>query len=96
MAIPKADYIWFNGEFVPWDEAKVHVLAHVLHYGSSAFEVLRADKTPQGTLSFFAVETDAQLGVPPQDLFNPPFQCFDCEDYVRFNGSLLSDSLGWT
>jgi len=49
MAIPKADYIWFNGEFVPWDEAKVHVLAHVLHYGSSVFEGLRAYKTPQGT-----------------------------------------------
>lgn len=48
MAIPKSDWIWFNGEFVPWDEAKVHVLAHVLHYGSSAFEGLRAYHLPQG------------------------------------------------
>jgi len=48
MAIPKASYIWFNGEFVPWDEAQVHVLSHVLHYGSSVFEGIRAYNTPKG------------------------------------------------
>ncbi len=48
MPIPKSEYIWFNGEFVPWDEAKVHVLSHVLHYGTSVFEGLRAYKTPAG------------------------------------------------
>jgi branched-chain amino acid aminotransferase len=48
MPIPKSDAIWFNGEFVPWDEAKVHVLSHVLHYGSSVFEGLRAYRTPTG------------------------------------------------
>ena len=35
-------WIWFNGEFVPWKEAKVHVLTHGLHYGSSVFEGERA------------------------------------------------------
>ncbi len=49
MAIPKSDVIWFNGEFVPWDEANVHVLSHVLHYGSSVFEGVRAYHTQQGT-----------------------------------------------
>ena len=49
MPIPKAEVIWFNGEFIPWDEAKVHVLSHVLHYGSSVFEGLRAYETPGGT-----------------------------------------------
>jgi len=48
MALPKADVIWFNGKFVPWDEAKIHVLSHVLHYGSSAFEGIRVYQTPQG------------------------------------------------
>jgi branched-chain amino acid aminotransferase len=37
-----ADYIWMNGEMLPWDGAKVHVLAHALHYGTSVFEGLRA------------------------------------------------------
>jgi len=30
--------VWYNGELVPWDQATVHVSAHVLHYGSSVFE----------------------------------------------------------
>ena len=34
--------IWFNGEFVPWQDAKVHVLTHGLHYGSGVFEGERA------------------------------------------------------
>jgi branched-chain amino acid aminotransferase len=48
MALPKSEMIWFNGEFVPWDEAKIHVLSHVLHYGTSVFEGIRAYHTRQG------------------------------------------------
>jgi branched-chain amino acid aminotransferase len=48
MTIPKAEYIWFNGDLVPWDEAQVHVLVHALHYGSSIFEGIRAYSTPNG------------------------------------------------
>lgn len=48
MAIPPAKFIWFNGEHVPWDEARVHVLAHALHYGSAAFEGIRAYDTRGG------------------------------------------------
>jgi len=48
MPFKKSDKIWFNGQFVPWDEAKVHVMAHVLHYGSSVFEGIRAYKTATG------------------------------------------------
>ena len=42
------DRIWFDGKLVPWNEAQVHVLAHALHYASSAFEGLRAYDTPGG------------------------------------------------
>lgn len=41
-----------NGSFVPWHEAKVHVLSHGLHYGSSIFEGIRAYKTDRGTAIF--------------------------------------------
>lgn len=44
--------IWFNGEMVPWDNAKVHVLSHALHYGSSVFEGIRVYKTPDGAKVF--------------------------------------------
>src|SRR5512141_1943028 len=42
MPIPQSEWIWQNGEFVKWDDATVHVTTHALHYGSSAFEGLRA------------------------------------------------------
>jgi branched-chain amino acid aminotransferase len=48
MPLPKSEWIWFNGEFVPWEKATVHVSAHVLHYGSSVFEGIRAYDTPDG------------------------------------------------
>lgn len=41
-----------NGSFIPWHEARVHVLSHGLHYGSSIFEGLRAYKTDRGTAIF--------------------------------------------
>jgi len=44
--------IWFDGEMVPWREAKVHVLTHTLHYGMGVFEGVRAYKTDQGTAIF--------------------------------------------
>ncbi|UCH60864.1 MAG: branched-chain amino acid transaminase [Anaerolineales bacterium] len=48
MPIPQSDFIWYGGKFVPWDEATIHVTAHVLHYGSSAFEGIRAYDTSKG------------------------------------------------
>lgn len=44
--------IWFDGELVPWREAKVHVLTHTLHYGMGVFEGVRAYKTDQGPAIF--------------------------------------------
>lgn len=44
--------VWYNGKFVPWDDATVHVSAHVLHYGSSVFEGIRAYATPRGPSIF--------------------------------------------
>jgi branched-chain amino acid aminotransferase len=52
MPIPTVDKIWMNGKLVPWDEAKVHVLAHALHYGSGVFEGIRAYKTERGAAVF--------------------------------------------
>jgi branched-chain amino acid aminotransferase len=47
-----ADLIWLNGEFVAWEDAKVHVLTHALHYGTGVFEGIRAYETPSGTAIF--------------------------------------------
>ena len=44
--------IWMDGEYVPWRDAKVHVLTHTLHYGLGCFEGVRAYKTERGTAIF--------------------------------------------
>lgn len=49
---PKADQIWYNGKLVNWDDAKIHVLSHVVHYGSSVFEGMRCYNTPKGPACF--------------------------------------------
>jgi branched-chain amino acid aminotransferase len=47
-----ADLIWMNGEFVAWEDAKVHVLTHALHYGTGVFEGIRAYETERGPAIF--------------------------------------------
>ena len=44
--------IWHNGEWIKWDDARVHVMSHVLHYGSSVFEGIRCYKTKRGPAIF--------------------------------------------
>jgi branched-chain amino acid aminotransferase len=44
--------IWMDGKFVPWDEAKVHILTHGLHYGFAVFEGIRCFTTPEGPAIF--------------------------------------------
>jgi branched-chain amino acid aminotransferase len=50
--VKPADLIWMNGDFVPWDEAKVHVLTHGLHYGTGVFEGVRCYDTEVGPAVF--------------------------------------------
>jgi branched-chain amino acid aminotransferase len=52
MALAKTDKIWMDGEFVDWDDAKIHVCSHVIHYGTSVFEGMRCYKTPMGRAAF--------------------------------------------
>ena len=48
----KSEKIWMDGKMVDWDEAKVHVCTHALHYGSGVFEGIRAYETESGTAVF--------------------------------------------
>lgn len=48
----KSQYIWFNGEIIPWNDAKVHVMSHILHYGSGVFEGIKCYNTDHGGAIF--------------------------------------------
>ena len=56
MAIQKTEKIWHNGKLIPWDDATLHVMSHVVNYGSSVFEGIRCYELPAGPAIFRAPE----------------------------------------
>ncbi|HXX63766.1 MAG TPA: aminotransferase class IV, partial [Bacteroidota bacterium] len=52
MPVKKVEKIWMNGKLVNWDDAQIHVLSHVIHYGSSWFEGIRCYETARGPAIF--------------------------------------------
>ena len=60
----QADLIWMNGELIAYEDAKVHVLTHALHYGTGVFEGVRAYETPRGTAVFRHDDHLGEPGVP--------------------------------
>ncbi|MEO0205448.1 MAG: branched-chain amino acid transaminase [candidate division WOR-3 bacterium] len=61
MAMPKSEYIWMDGNFVKWDDAKIHILSHVIHYGTGVFEGLRCYETQKGSMIFRLKEHTERL-----------------------------------
>lgn len=58
--VAKSEVIWMDGEWVPWDQAKVHVLTHTLHYGLGVFEGIRCYRTHDDRLALFRLDTHLQ------------------------------------
>ncbi len=52
MPITPTEQIWMNGELIPWEAARIHVLTHTLHYGTGVFEGIRAYETSRGPAVF--------------------------------------------
>ena len=52
MPIQATSKIWHNGSLIPWEQAKIHVMSHVIHYGSSVFEGIRCYAQPRGSAVF--------------------------------------------
>jgi branched-chain amino acid aminotransferase len=52
----RSEFIWMDGKLVPFDDAKVHVLSHALHYGMGAFEGIRAYQQPDGNAGIFRLD----------------------------------------
>ena len=52
MPIQSTENIWHNGKLIPWQDAQIHVMSHVVHYGSSVFEGIRCYQTKDGAAIF--------------------------------------------
>jgi branched-chain amino acid aminotransferase len=55
------EHIWHNGKIKPWADATLHVMAHVVHYGSSVFEGIRCYQTPKGPVIFRLTDHNRRL-----------------------------------
>jgi branched-chain amino acid aminotransferase len=74
--VKQADLIWMNGEFVAWEDAKVHVLTHGLHYGTGVFEGIRCYDTEIGPAVFRHEEHYKRLARSAELYYMPmPYDC---------------------
>src|SRR5215211_2637789 len=88
MPITPTAKIWMNGDLVDWDQARVHVLTHTLHYGTGVFEGIRAYETPDGPAIFRLTDHIERLAKSARILMmDLPYSTSElvqaCKDTVR-------------
>ena len=83
--------IWINGQFVDWPDAKIHVMSHVIHYGTSVFEGMRCYKTPHGP-SIFRLADHIRRLFDSAKIYRMPIQfsleevISACNETIKING----------
>jgi len=90
--IEKVKTIWLEGEFVDWDDAREHVLAHTMHYGLGAFEGVRAYRRSNGKTAIFRLREHVQrlfdtcklIAIEPR--FDAETVCSASAELLRQNG----------
>src|SRR3954451_15352448 len=82
--------VWKNGEFINWDDARIHVMSHVVNYGSSVFEGIRCYNTQQGPAVFRLTEHMQRL-VNSAKIYRMD-SAFSREDFVKATVDLVADS----
>ena len=86
------EHIWHNGKIKPWADATLHVMAHVVHYGSSVFEGIRCYQTPKGPVIFRLTDHNKRLFASAKiyDL-TIPYTVEEintaCRDVIKANGN---------
>jgi branched-chain amino acid aminotransferase len=91
MPIETTNYIWHNGELIPWEKANIHVMSHVVHYGSSVFEGIRCYAQPNSAGVFRLPEHMARL-VDSARIYRMPLAytaedlCTAVVDVIEANG----------
>ena len=82
--------IWLDGQFVPWRDAKIHVLTHTLHYGMGVFEGVRAYKAEQGT-SIFRVQEHTDRLFRSAHIMNMPVP-YDKQTLIEAQCAAVKDN----
>jgi len=71
MPIQPTSNIWHNGQLIPWDKAQIHVMSHVIHYGSSVFEGIRCYTQPNGA-GVFRLQEHMQRLIDSAKIYRMP------------------------
>ncbi len=71
MPLQTTEHIWHNGQLIPWDKAQIHVMSHVVHYGSSVFEGIRC-YTQQNAAGIFRLHDHMQRLVDSAKIYRMP------------------------
>ncbi|HZY64203.1 MAG TPA: branched-chain amino acid transaminase [Edaphobacter sp.] len=91
MALQTTNNIWHNGKLIPWDKAQIHVMSHVVHYGSSVFEGIRCYAQPNAT-GVFRLQEHMQRLLDSAKIYRMPLPytvdqlCSAVVDVVEANG----------
>jgi branched-chain amino acid aminotransferase len=92
MPIQSTPNIWHNGKLIPWEQATLHVMSHVIHYGSSVFEGIRCYRQQQGTSAVFRLPEHMQRMLDSAKIYRMdlPFTleelCAGVVDLIAANG----------
>ena len=88
MPVQKTEKIWHNGKWINWDDAQLHVLSHVVGYGSAVFEGIRCYDTPNGP-SIFRLHEHMQRLVNSGKIYRMEL-AYSVEDFCNAAVELVS------
>jgi branched-chain amino acid aminotransferase len=86
-----APKVWKNGEMIDWDDARIHVMSHVVHYGSSVFEGIRCYKTENGSSAIFRLREHIQRLINSAKIYRMDSK-FTLDEICDATVELVSDS----
>ncbi len=93
MPINKTENIWHNGKLIPWDKANIHVMSHVIHYGSSVFEGVRC-YAPQGNPAIFRAPEHMQRLIDSAKVYRMDIQ-YSVDELVSAMSELIKANGAW-
>jgi branched-chain amino acid aminotransferase len=86
-----APKVWKNGEMIDWNDARIHVMSHVVHYGSSVFEGIRCYKTANGSSAIFRLREHIQRLINSAKIYRMDSK-FTLDEICDATVELVSDS----
>jgi branched-chain amino acid aminotransferase len=93
MPIQKTEKIWHNGKFIPWEQATLHVMSHVVHYGSSVFEGVRC-YAPAGAPAIFRAQEHIERLLDSAKIYRIPLD-YGVDELIAAMAELVKTNGAW-